>query len=97
MENAQNFAAIISSMVLGPSFFDIFSRFSHFSIFSCSNFHFFNVFLFLGLGRGDVFPKYGVGRCFPIFRDGVGGVCWPIFGAGGWGWGFGGWGGVSPL
>ena len=55
-------------------------------------FHFFNVFQFLGLGRGDVFPKYGVGRCFPVFRDGVGGYVGPF-----WGWrmgvGFLGWGG----
>ena len=93
MQNAQNFAAVISSMVLGPSFFEYFFEFFHFFYFLI----FFHVFHFLGLGRGDVFPKYGVGRCFPIFRDGVGGVCWPIFGAGGWGWGFGGWGGVSPL
>ena len=33
MENAQNFAAIISSMVLEPSFFDIFCMFSQFGIF----------------------------------------------------------------
>ena len=34
MENAQNFAAVISSMVLGPSFFDYFSMFSQFLVFS---------------------------------------------------------------
>ena len=32
-QNAQNFAAIISSMVLGPSFFDHFSTFSNIPIF----------------------------------------------------------------
>ena len=55
-------------------------------------FNFFNVFHFLGLGRGDVFPKYWVGRCFPVFRDGGRGVCWPILGLGG---GFGGLGGLG--
>ena len=33
MENAQNFAAIISSMVLEPSFFDLFFMFSQFWVF----------------------------------------------------------------
>ena len=88
MENAQNFAAVISSMVLGPSFFDYFLSFSFFLTFS-------HVFHFLGLGRGDVFPKYGVGRCFPIFRDGGRGVFSPIWGLGGWGSGLG-VGGVFP-
>ena len=73
-------------------FFDYFLSFSIFFIV----FDIFPCFPFFGVGEGDVFPKYGVGRCFPIFRDGVGGVCWPIFGAGGWGWGFGGWGGFPP-
>ena len=81
-------------------FFGHFSKFSHFSIFPLSHvpiFHFFHVFHFLGLGRGDVFPKYGVGRCFPVFGDGVGGGLLAHFGAGGVGVGFLGLGGVSPL
>ena len=97
MENAQNFAAIISSMVLGPSFFRTFFQVFPFFMFSMFQITIFQCFPFFGVGEGDVLPKYGVGRCFPIFGDGVGGVCWPILGLGGWGWGFWGWGGVSPL
>ena len=58
---------------------------------------FFHVFHFLGLGRGDVFPKYGVGGCFPIFRDGGRGVFCPILGLGGGGGVWGVWGGPPPL
>ena len=43
MENAQNFAAIISSMVLEPSFFDLFSCFPSFGFFYGPGY---------GLGRG---------------------------------------------
>ena len=52
----------------------------------------FLMFSKFGGGEGDVSPKYGVGRCFPVFRDGGRGVCWPILGLGG---GFGGLGGVG--
>ena len=65
MENAQNFAAIISSMVLGPSFFwsffHIFPIF-HFSL--CPFFQFFHVFQFLGLGRGMFCPNMGLEGVF---------------------------------
>ena len=51
MENAQNFAAIISSMVLGPSFFDIFPSFPIFP--------FFHVPIFMGPGsRALPGPKW---------------------------------------
>ena len=43
MQNAQNFAAIISSMVLEPSFFDLFSCFPSFGFFYGPGY---------GLGRG---------------------------------------------
>ena len=61
MQNAQNFAAIVSSMVLGPSvFFLTFSHVSHFLFFQCFS-------IFWG-GGGGVFPNLGlgVGGCFPI-------------------------------
>ena len=60
-------------------------------------FQFFHVFQFLGLGRGDVLPKYGVGRCFPIFGDGVGGSVGPFWGWGGGGGVFGVGGGFPPV
>ena len=47
MQNAQNFAAIISSMVLEPSFFDPFFMFSQFGFFYGSGY---------GLGRGLGLP-----------------------------------------
>ena len=72
MENAQNFAAVVSSMVLGPSFFCHFSKFSHFL-------DFFNVFPNSGVGEGDVFLCFGVGGCFPMFL----GVFSHILGLGG--------------
>ena len=57
MENAQNFAAVISSMVLGPSFFCHFSKFSHF-------FDFFHVFPNFGVGRGMFSQTLGLGGVF---------------------------------
>ena len=96
MENAQNFAAIVSSMVLGPYFFDHFSMCSQipffFIFFHVPIFQFVQCFPIFGVGEGDVFPKYGVGGCFPIFRDGGRGVFCPILGLGG---GFGGLGGLG--
>ena len=52
-QNAQNFAAVISSMVLGPSFFVYFLMFSIFCVFSM-----FSIFWDWG---GGVFPNFGVG------------------------------------
>ena len=81
-QNAQNFAAVISSMVLGPSFFS--------DIFPCFPFYFYffhlivYVFPIVGVGGRGVLPHFGVGGCFPIFRDGVGGYFAPF-----WGWGVG--------
>ena len=87
-QNAQNFAAIVSSMVLGPSFFGLF-----FHVFPF--FEFFHVFQFLGLGRGVFSQNMGLGGVFPYLGMGVGGY-FALF----WGWGvglgvWGGWGG-SP-
>ena len=96
MENAQNFAAVISSMVLGPSFFgtifqvsQIFTvfMFSHFSMFPF--FHFFNVFIFLKLRGGMFSQNMGLEGVFPYLGMGVGGVCCPILGLGGGGGVFG--------
>ena len=80
MENAQNFAAIISSMVLGPSFFRTFSKFSQFSIFSCAHFSIFPCFPIFGVGEGVFSHILGFGGVFPCFLR-----YFPIF----WGWGVG--------
>ena len=76
-QNAQNFAAIISSMVLGPSFFVHFSKFSQFPcffmffpFFHVPIFHFFNVFHFLKL-RGGMFSQHmGLEGVFPYLGMG---------------------------
>ena len=99
MENAQNFAAVISSMVLGPSFFRHFSKFSHFSIFS--RFHvpffiFFNVFHFLKLRGGMFSQNMGLEGVFPYLGMGVGGYFAPFWGWGGGGGVFGVGGGFPP-
>ena len=47
MQNAQNFAAVVSSMVLEPSFFDTFFMFSQFWVFYGPGY---------GLGRGLGLP-----------------------------------------
>jgi hypothetical protein len=67
MENAQNFAAVISSMVLGPSFFDYFLSFSNVFIFFL-HFSMFSIFwgwgggmFSLNMGLEGVFPYLGMG------------------------------------
>ena len=87
MENAQNFAAIISSMVLGPSFFDYFLSFSNV-------FDFFVLFMFSyfwGWGGGMFSQNMVLGGVFLYLGMGVGGYVGPFWG---WGGGFGGLGGV---
>ena len=57
----------------------------------------FSIFLmfsnFWGWGGGMFSQNMGLG-CFPVFRDGGRGVCWPILGLGG---GFGGLGGLGGV
>ena len=97
MENAQNFAAVISSMVLGPSFFDHFSMFSQFSIFPCAHFSIFPCFPIFGVGEGGCFAQIWGWKVFSnIWGWGRGGLL-AHFGAGGVGVGFLGLGGVPPL
>ena len=99
MQNAQNFAAIISSMVLEPSFFGNFSKFPQFSRFfmfshfSMSHFSMFSdVFHFLGLRDGMFSQNMGLEGVFPYLGMGVGGYFPPFWGWGGGGgvWGVGG-------
>ena len=92
MENAQNFAAVVSSMVLGPSFFfDYFLSFSN-----VFHFLFFVIFSnFRGWGGGMFSQNMVLGGVFLYLGMGVGGYVGPF-----WGWGvglgvWGGWGG-SP-
>ncbi len=98
MQNAQNFAAVISSMVLGPSFFRTFLQifpcfpFFHFAMFPF--FHFSMFSNFWGWGGGMFSQNMGLGGVFPYLGMGVGGY-FALF----WGWGvglgvWGVWGGV---